>query len=353
MMKLLLAVWIMSCSSALMPPTNLTVQSQNFNHTLHWLPAADTPPGTEYCIYLGSDSNQSDTLLNITKATSLSVSVFMKDIFETYTLSVWARTNNHSSLPATTTFEPFTTVLGPPLVRVEGCGDCLLVNRTLLHGDGITPEHFRDYCRVVKFDIQWRKAKEDTVIHLPSRRQQTKINNLAPGERYCVKVVLKFTISIPNTLASDWQCAWTSPASPPAGLYLLGWSVGTVCVGVLLMMLSSGLYYSGAICRPKLKLPQNLVRNCPLLFSILSSSVFMSVCVCREPWRQQSLLLQQRSPADPHTHHQGEPQQRSPADSHTHHQGEPQQHSHSPAGPHAHHQRELHLVLLEAAALTG
>ncbi|XP_062391231.1 interferon alpha/beta receptor 2-like [Sardina pilchardus] len=258
MMKLLLAVWIMSCSSALMPPTNLTVQSQNFNHTLHWLPAADTPPGTEYCIYLGyGDSNQSDTLLSITKATSLSVSVFMKDIFEEYTLSVWARTNNHSSLPATTTFEPINTVLGPPLVRVEGCGDCLHVISTLLHGDGIKPEDFEIYSRAVKFNIQWRKANEDTVRPLQSTVKETKINNLVPGERYCVKVVLDCT-SYPNTLASDWQCAWTSPASRPAGLYLLGWSVGTVCVGVLLMMLSSGLYYSGAICRPKLKLPQNL-----------------------------------------------------------------------------------------------
>ncbi|KAG5282861.1 hypothetical protein AALO_G00035470 [Alosa alosa] len=98
MMKLLLlAVWMVSCSCAVMPPTNLTVESQNFNHTLHWIPAAGTPPGTEYCIYLSDDDNQSDTLLSVTRATSLPVSVFMKeDIYKMYTLSVRAKIYNHT-----------------------------------------------------------------------------------------------------------------------------------------------------------------------------------------------------------------------------------------------------------------
>ncbi|XP_076119078.1 uncharacterized protein LOC143100035 isoform X2 [Alosa pseudoharengus] len=305
MMKLLLlAVWMVSCSCAVMPPTNLTVESQNFNHTLHWIPAAGTPPGTEYCIYLSDDDNQSDTLLSVTRATSLPVSVFMKeDIYKMYTLSVRAKIYNHTGCvpgyttnPAQTTFEPYTTVLGPPVVHVEGCGDCLLVNSALPCGDGIKPAEIRTFSKSVTYNIQWKKADEDMVRSLPSKHNQTKISNLNPGERYCLKVALQSTNN-PNTLPSDWQCAWTSPAPRPAGLYLLFWSAGTVCVGVLLMMLSAGLYYSGAICRPKLKLPQNLVLLVTGFFLSPETVDFDAVCVSSD-----CVLLAQRgrTPARKH-----------------------------------------------------
>ncbi|XP_031436376.2 cytokine receptor family member b1 isoform X3 [Clupea harengus] len=259
-MKVLLwAVWMVPWSYALLPPTNLTVKSQNFNHTLHWVPADGTPPGTEYHIYL---QKHSKTPLSVTTATSLPVSAIMrKDIHTTYVLSVEARQRHVTSRRANTSFEPFSmTVLGPPVVRVEGCGDCLLVNSSLPRGDGISPDDFRTFCRSVEHTLHWRRPGGETVITPifdPSKPKR--ITHLLPGELYCLRVNLSHS-SAP-TLASDWQCARTSPALPPGGQYvrsLVGWSMGTVCVGVLVMVWFAALCYTGAICRRKPQLPQSL-----------------------------------------------------------------------------------------------
>ncbi|XP_063049806.1 interferon alpha/beta receptor 2-like [Engraulis encrasicolus] len=129
---LLLQLWMKPCSCVvpiLRPPTNLTVVSVNFNHTLHWIPGPHTPPGTRYNVTCSWSNRRRPRRLGVTTDTSLRVSELTKGrLFETFVFYVASTSGNRASTPANTSFDVIQSVLRPVLVSVEGCGDCLLVN---------------------------------------------------------------------------------------------------------------------------------------------------------------------------------------------------------------------------------
>ncbi|XP_055070403.1 cytokine receptor family member b1 isoform X2 [Misgurnus anguillicaudatus] len=152
------------------------------------------------------------------------------------------------------TFLYFTAVIGPPLVVLSSCGDCLKINISLPRGAG-KENQLDQFYNSVSFNISWKKAEEKKAKHVTSDGDYV-LQNLQSGEKYCVRVV-PIINSNRNTQSSDWQCEYTSREAQREVLYLVSWSLGAVSFGLGVLVLAGILFYIG--CLYKLKtLPEAL-----------------------------------------------------------------------------------------------
>uniref|UniRef100_A0A8C8I707 Fibronectin type-III domain-containing protein n=1 Tax=Oncorhynchus tshawytscha TaxID=74940 RepID=A0A8C8I707_ONCTS len=217
-------------------PVNVTIDSLNFHHVLRWTPGPGTPPGTMYKI-LHRENNMTLQLQHQTNMTNQKLD--LKYPKEEYRLCVQASHELLESPLTVITFTPYTqTVIGPPTLSLDGCGNCLVINITL-----------------VSFQIDWKSAGETRTrtTHLSYM-----LENLNVDTEYCVRVHTMITTN-QKTQLSEWKCAHTSIVKAnrvPA--VVAGVSALLIVSGAGLMVLMFILFYTGFLCKLKTHLPRSL-----------------------------------------------------------------------------------------------
>ncbi|XP_077094858.1 cytokine receptor family member b1 [Siphateles boraxobius] len=241
-------------------PDNLTIVSHNFRHILQWNPGIGSPPRTVFNFKVNDSCSKgkSRVCLNTTN-TSVDVSDHVKKIYSRCTFTVWASLDNTTSRKVRKSFTPYEdTIIGPPVVSLSGCGNCLNIGISLADETTITEQMIQFY-RSASFNISWKKAGNSEAELISTKEKQTVLQNLQPGHQYCVRVLPEF-ISNPNTRASAWQCEYTSKVEPRGGLYVMSWSLGASVSGVAVLLLVFSLVYTGFLCKLKTRAPQSLSR---------------------------------------------------------------------------------------------
>ncbi|CAB1346581.1 unnamed protein product [Coregonus sp. 'balchen'] len=294
MKHFLLTIYLMlQCSYALytLPaPVNVSIESLNFHHVLRWSPGPGTPPGTMYKITCRRNHKK---LLLRPQPNMTSHRLDLKFHKEEYKFYVCASRNRSESPLVETTFTPYLqTVIGSPTLSLDGCGNCLEINITLLEIETIKDI----YGKSLSFDIYWKRAGDTQ----PKKTQTTNLSytleNLEVGVEYCVRVYTKITTN-PHTLPSGWKCAYTSILEPnrvPA--VVAGLSVVLIVSGIGLMVLMFGLFYMGFLCKLKTQQPRGLTALVESYFLIPERTIPDLVSISSETEEQGKALR-------PKTHH--------------------------------------------------
>ncbi|KAJ8379141.1 hypothetical protein AAFF_G00230530 [Aldrovandia affinis] len=242
---------------ALPAPVNLSVVSVNFEHNLRWDPGLGTPPGTTYRVQYSPCGSEPLRVLNVSgDSVDLVKRTLWKcttDVLEVYTIEVQAVHHGRVSPWSEIAFTPYTeTRLGPPVVTVAGCGDCLNLTITLPRGKA--QESLQEIYSHFNYHIFWKRAGESKVWNLSTGQSSHVLQNLEPGVEHCVLVELQVNTN-KHTLPSDWSCAFTSPKGHSLVPAVLA------CVSALLVlggMVLLGLSYVGFLCKMKTHLPSVL-----------------------------------------------------------------------------------------------
>nr|AHN52530.1 CRFB1b [Salmo salar] len=256
MKHFLLTIYLMlQCFYALctLPaPVNVTIDSLNFHHVLRWIPGPGTPPGTMYNILY----RENNTTLEIQHQTNMTnQKLDLKYPKEVYRLCVQASHDLFESPLAGITFTPFTqTVIGPPTLSLDGCGNCLVINITLPEMGTIE----KVYGNSISFQIDWKRAGETQFKETRTTNLSYMLGNLKVGTEYCVRVHTLINTN-KQTQLSEWKFAHTSIVEPnrvPA--VVAGLSVLFIVSGAGLMLLMFVLFYTGFVCKLKTHLPRSL-----------------------------------------------------------------------------------------------
>ncbi|XP_077472991.1 uncharacterized protein LOC144086774 isoform X2 [Stigmatopora argus] len=246
-----------SVLGVLLPPSNLSVNSVNFLHILHWDPGPATPPGVQYKVFerlSGKLVEQSRNDCNITTATSLQLKL---DKYNKYYLSVQALYNGTSSSHSQeVVFTPFEqTIIGPPIVIMTECDNCIQMNISLPkahQSSGILNNDILAFYKP-KFRVLW---KQDDKLKIYTTENSITLYNLEEGKTYCVQIETEITMN-KNTEPSTWKCITSTAKLNKVPVFLSG-------AACLLIFIISALtliycfYYTGFFCKLQATLPRAL-----------------------------------------------------------------------------------------------
>ncbi|XP_050974970.1 cytokine receptor family member b1 [Labeo rohita] len=238
-------------------PVNFTILSHNFKHILQWSPGINSPPQTVFNLNRSCGYRKSEQRLRLNiRNTTVDVSETFKDIYTSCTFFLWASIDNMTSSIVNKSITPYEdTIIGPPIIFLSGCGDCLNISISL---PSESRKELRQFYTHVFFDISWKKAGQKEANQISTSGKQYVLQNLQPGDQYCVKVRPQIN-SNHNTQPSAWQCEYTSKEEPKGMFYIMSWSLGAAVSGLGVLVLALSLVYTGSVCKLKTPLPKSLV----------------------------------------------------------------------------------------------
>ncbi|KAK2850401.1 hypothetical protein Q7C36_009184 [Tachysurus vachellii] len=249
---------VLDSEGAVPAPVNAHVVSNNFIHILHWSPGKGTQPGTVYKVKVGNN------LLPNISVTSINISEYMKEKYKTYTIWLSASFGTSSSSKVQINFIPYTsTIIGPPILSLSGCGNCLNISIDLPNRQSSS-----DFYNAIRFDIHWGKVKDEKDdCHNQMTNFQSKklvpysytLANLQPGERYCVQAQPKISSLPEHKQLNSCACEFTSPTEPQGGAFLTACVASSVLVGLSFLTFMFFLVYTGFLCKPNIRLPKALI----------------------------------------------------------------------------------------------
>uniref|UniRef100_A0A4W5Q5W0 Fibronectin type-III domain-containing protein n=1 Tax=Hucho hucho TaxID=62062 RepID=A0A4W5Q5W0_9TELE len=300
-MSLSVSPFVILALCTLPAPVNVTIDSLNFHHVLRWIPGPGTPPGTMYKILRRENNNKALQLRHQTNMTNQKLD--LKYPKETYRFCVQASHDLLESPLAGITFIPFTqTVIGPPTLSLDGCGNCLVINITLPEMGTIQ----NVYGNTVSFQIYWKRAGETQFKETRTTNLSYMLENLKVGVEYCVRVHTVITTNR-KTQLSEWKCAHTSIVEPnrvPA--VLAGVSVLLIVSGAGLMVLMFVLFYTGFLCKLKTHLPRSLTAQVEGYLVTPERTVSDLVSISSEPEEQWKALRPKAHPNRENSNRAGE-----------------------------------------------
>ncbi|XP_019731218.1 interferon alpha/beta receptor 2-like isoform X2 [Hippocampus comes] len=193
-------------------PSNVSVNSVNFLHILHWNPGPATPPGVQYKVFsrLSGEKEKKTQNDNTTTATSLQLNL---DKYKYYFTVQAFYNGTWSPESEEVSFSPFEqTIIGPPEVTVTECGNCIQINMSLPEADKSSGIPNNDIMAIykAKFRVLWKRSNKIEEVYKTEARS-VKINNLEKGKQYCVQIQTEITMN-KNTEPSTWVCTTTSIA---------------------------------------------------------------------------------------------------------------------------------------------
>uniref|UniRef100_A0A3Q2Z4T2 Interferon alpha/beta receptor 2-like n=2 Tax=Hippocampus comes TaxID=109280 RepID=A0A3Q2Z4T2_HIPCM len=240
-------------------PSNVSVNSVNFLHILHWNPGPATPPGVQYKVFsrLSGEKEKKTQNDNTTTATSLQLNL---DKYKYYFTVQAFYNGTWSPESEEVSFSPFEqTIIGPPEVTVTECGNCIQINMSLPEADKSSGIPNNDIMAIykAKFRVLWKRSNKIEEVYKTEARS-VKINNLEKGKQYCVQIQTEITMN-KNTEPSTWVCTTTSIAELDR-VPVLGITLGLlICFTGALMTLTCCLYYTGFLCKLQASLPRALI----------------------------------------------------------------------------------------------
>uniref|UniRef100_A0A673XWC3 Fibronectin type-III domain-containing protein n=1 Tax=Salmo trutta TaxID=8032 RepID=A0A673XWC3_SALTR len=202
-------------------PTNVSIVSFNLEHTLTWLPGPGTPDNTHFTVQsLRKNSWQLvKGCARLKTSQSCDLTNTFKDSFYHYKARVQAiTTTQKSNWSLSMPFNPLTdTLLGPPVVSVSGCGNCLLLQVTPPTSRGLQHSLSPTQLLYRQFTCKVRRTRDGSQFSMwVTSTEKTVIGYLEPGAEYCVTVTASTSFN-PHSVPSEPHCAFTSPTAANTG----------------------------------------------------------------------------------------------------------------------------------------
>ncbi|XP_069801952.1 interferon alpha/beta receptor 2 [Dendropsophus ebraccatus] len=268
---LLACYFVLKVSNALLPPGNLTFNSENFKHVLTWEDASRETP-IYYFVEYSERHTRYKTVKTCSNVTTrhCDLTKDLTDLDSSYRVRVRSVAGHNSSVSrATKGFTPVElTLLGPPVVEIVACDRCIRVS-VQPPVSYLWSEDEQQYVSMIsygRFSYMYYSIKVthmDPVVNKEidiSEENSTLIPNLLPNTNYCVSVdIIKIPFTLGKTRASEVKCVLTeNHKNESTTIYI---TVSVVC-GVLLLiglvLALIGLDFSGYICRAKVLIPEVL-----------------------------------------------------------------------------------------------
>ncbi|XP_047670515.1 interferon alpha/beta receptor 2-like [Tachysurus fulvidraco] len=220
-------------------PQNVTITSFNLEHKLTWTPGPGTAAFTHFRVQSYNQKRKQWSLLkscsDLQIGESCDLTESFKEAFGLYQARVQAfDQDKESNWTTSKIFTPLLdTTLGPPLVSLTGCGNCLILK--------LSPPAILDFYQDYTINVSRTRDKAEFVMKASSG--ETLINYLEPGVEYCITATAVKRFKNP-AISSEPQCAYTS--SQP--LNTVGIFLSVLCaVFLLVLLLCTCLIYSGKL----------------------------------------------------------------------------------------------------------
>ncbi|XP_039456253.1 uncharacterized protein LOC116314951 [Oreochromis aureus] len=249
-------------------PVNLSVDSLNFRHVLWWKPGDNTPPGTEYGVFVSDNRKKwkqqcnipTQPQCNLTSGTSMPLMLPQWRFH--YYLHVKAFFNQTwSPRSGIIEFAPYAqTKLGPPEFSLVGYENYIQINISLPRVDDVPnfpgiQEEYR-----ASFRVSFRIGTDGEIGTLETEKKSLTLENLKRGAEYCIQV--KLNIGNRNNHEpepSAWKCTFTTAVDQQRGL-TLGLVIGVPMVAIFIVTSCLLLlFYTGVICKLKETVPRALI----------------------------------------------------------------------------------------------
>ncbi|XP_017326116.1 interferon alpha/beta receptor 2 [Ictalurus punctatus] len=267
----ILIVWtiffflILEVHCSLTSPQNVSIVSFNLEHKLTWTPGPGTAAVTHFRV---QSYNQKRKLwISVKSCSDLQIgescdlTTTFNETFGHYQARVQAFSQDQESNWTTSKF--FTplvdTTLGPPLVSLTGCGNCLLLK--LSPPLSVEQKHDPLTYLYQRYTVNVSRTRDKAQFVMKASNGENLINYLEPGVEYCITAIA--VTSFKNlVLPSDPQCTYTS--SQP--LNTVAMFLSALCaVFLLVLLLCAGLIYTGQFGNFHTTLLRALVSFLPFL----------------------------------------------------------------------------------------
>ncbi|KAM9346920.1 cytokine receptor family member b2 [Symphorus nematophorus] len=230
-------------------PSNISISSFNLEHTLSFLPSADTPACARFAVETLRLRKKSSwkplaACSELTAGQTCNLTRAFKDPLMHYQARVQAFTANQTSAwTESGLFYPLSdTVLVPPDVSVSGCGNCLLLRLRFPTKRGL--QLLKSLDGQFVFHVQRTRDGAQFKLML-EYEEEIEIPYLEPGVEYCVNVSVKTRVNL-NSVSSKPHCGFTSPPAPGHSLSVVYSLLGAV-VCLLSFLLVGLVVYAGQL----------------------------------------------------------------------------------------------------------
>ncbi|XP_060785117.1 interferon alpha/beta receptor 2-like isoform X2 [Neoarius graeffei] len=250
-------VLIQEVHCSLPSPQNVTIVSFNLEHKLTWTPGPGTAASTYFRVQSCSQKRKLwisvKNCSNLQIGESCDLTKSFKEMFGLYQARMQAFNQDQES--NWTTSEFFTplldTTLGPPLVSLTGCGNCLLLK--LSPPISMEQNHYLHAYFYQEYTVNVSRTRDKAQFGVKASSGETLINYLEPGVEYCITVIAatRFKFALP----SDPQCTYTSPQPLNTVAVLLS-ALCAVCL--LVFLLCAALIYTRWLRNLRTTLPSVL-----------------------------------------------------------------------------------------------
>ncbi|KAM9850697.1 interferon alpha/beta receptor 2-like [Aulostomus maculatus] len=278
--------WVLSASSDLPQPLNMTLTSSYFVHTLRWERGPGTPAGAYYHVTVsshmgtswvpvaGCEHIQHPLVCNLTEAFSNQNQV--------YFTRLTARLGARASLPVYHRgFQPLRdTHLSLPLLSVTPCVQYLCVD---LHPP---MQHLSEVYDSFTYQLRIKSSVADEAQFFEETKSLTRLSvkNLARGRSYCVSVRFADSLHQRESNYSQPQCAST-PSIDTADSLISAVLCVLVISGLVMVAL---LVSTGSICLRERRLPSVLtsihhIEEVPLVVPVSPSLSPLLYCNATAP----------------------------------------------------------------------
>ncbi|KAF7709862.1 interferon alpha/beta receptor 2-like [Silurus meridionalis] len=234
-------------------PQNVSIVSFNLKHKLTWIPGPGTEAFTKFRV---QSLNQRRKLWVSVKSCSDLQLGETCDLTESFTerlgfyqARVQAFSQDKESNWTTSKF--FTplldTTLGPPLVSVTGCGNCLILRlsppASMEQNHNPLPYIYQHY------SINVSRTRDKAQFAMKASNGETLINYLEPGAEYCITAFMVTSFNNP-VVPSDPQCSLTSPQP----LNTVAIFLSALCLAfTLALLICAALTYTRPLHTPLLR----------------------------------------------------------------------------------------------------
>uniref|UniRef100_A0A669F376 Tissue factor n=2 Tax=Oreochromis niloticus TaxID=8128 RepID=A0A669F376_ORENI len=249
-------------------PVNLSVNSLNFRHVLRWKPSNNTPPGTEYGVFVSDDRETWEQQCNIPTqpqcnlTSGTSMSLMLPDWEFHYYLHVKAFFNQTwSPESGIIEFVPYAqTKLGPPEFSLVGYENYIQINISLPRVDDVPNFPGIQECYGASFRVSFRIGTDGEISTLETENKSLTLENLKRGAEYCIQVKLNIrNLNNHEPEPSAWKCTFTTAVDQQRGL-TLGLVIGVPMVAIFIVTSCLLLlFYTGVICKLKETVPRALI----------------------------------------------------------------------------------------------
>ncbi|XP_024661116.2 uncharacterized protein LOC105940716 [Maylandia zebra] len=244
-------------------PVNLSVDSLNFRHVLRWKPGDNTPPGTEYGVFVSDNRKKWEQQCNIptqpqcNQTSGTSMPLMLPEWNFHYYLHVKSFFNQTwSPRSKIIVFVPYKeTKLGPPEVSLVGYENYIQINISLPWPDDLP--NFPSIQQYNGFRVSFRIGTDGEIQTLETENKSFTLENVKKGAEYCIEV--KLNTRELNHEPSAWKCTFTTAVDQQRGL-TLGLVIGVPMVAIFIVTSCLLLlFYTGVICKLKETVPRALI----------------------------------------------------------------------------------------------